>query len=247
MGWLRARCRSCSGALHRGRSVRAALRRGLACAHLVGRRRLWGCGPRRGQYALHVQTAVGLDDDARVGFARDDLGNVEPIGSLLIVQAQDIQSLPIDEIVVQGVVDGVQVVHVDIAREEHNGLLFRAIAKLRIAAQPAAAQRHGCMLPDIRLKRGQVDIGDLEVPRSCGRLRRHLAVRRQRSRLIDASLERDTYRLRQIEARPRDAQRQGRQRYLGGRASGPILGRDVRIGEVEFMQFDLPGRARGGG
>ncbi len=63
---------------------------------------------RPGQHTLHVQTAVGLDDDARVGFARDDLVNVEPIGSLLEIQAQDIQSMPIDEIVVQGVVDGVQ-------------------------------------------------------------------------------------------------------------------------------------------
>ncbi len=81
---------------------------------------------------------VRLDDDARVQFARDDLIDVEPIGIMLEIQALNVQAVPVDEILMQRVVDRVQTGDAQISAELQRGLL-RAVAYLGIAAQPPAS------------------------------------------------------------------------------------------------------------
>jgi len=70
-------------------------------------------GPANTRFTFKL--VVRLDNDARVQLARHHLLDVEPIGIVLEGDPRHIQAIPIDEVVVQRIVDRVQTRDADIA------------------------------------------------------------------------------------------------------------------------------------
>ena len=168
-------------------------------------------------------------------------------GRLPVIQSKNIQALPVDEIILQVVVDGVELIDTDVAGEFQGGFLLRgAVAQLRLAAQQAAAQSERSVLRDIGLDRRQIDAGEFKLQRSCQGLRRHIAAHVKRTGPVEMRIERDRERLGQIQACTADLQRKRRQFDFGGRVRGTILGRNARLLKIKLPQFELPWGARGG-
>ena len=209
----------------------------LAAAGAAAGRRV-----RSGEYSLHVQSSVRLDDHARVWLARDDLRNIQPVRIVLELQTHGFHALPIDEVVAQPIVHRVQIGDADVAGELRRGFL-RAVLHFQIGVQPPAQQRHGSALRDIRLDGRQVDVARLHAQIERQRLRRDVAVELQRSLVVDLGVERYAQRPRQIQAHSLDLQRQRRQQHFRGRRRAAVLGGYVRILQIEFGQVELPRRA----
>ncbi len=123
MGWDAAGLRGCFRRMGVRRASfdwrRRGRRDGLA-APAAGRGHDGRPGPR--QHPLHVQAAVRLDDDACVELARRYQIDIEPIGITAGSSARTVQPFPIDEIVMQRIVDGVQAADGDVAGQLQHGL-----------------------------------------------------------------------------------------------------------------------------
>ncbi len=81
---------------------------------------------RRRQYPFDVDAFIRFDDDARVEFFCRHLVDIQSIGILTVVQADDIQSVPVDEIVMKRVIDGMELFDIDIPRKLQRGAAHRA-------------------------------------------------------------------------------------------------------------------------
>ena len=102
--------RGCLALLARARQRRRRCRRGGSGDGRAGiSARCSHRGARAGQHAFHVDGFIRFDDDARVQLAGRDLIYIQTIRLVLEIQSLNIQALPIDEIFVQRVVDGVQI------------------------------------------------------------------------------------------------------------------------------------------
>ena len=120
----------------------------------------------------------------------------------------------------------------------------RAVAQLRIAAEAPAEQRHGGILRDVGLERGQVDVGSASRsdwrPAGCGVTSpftlNEPVVDRSRATRSPASPDRGSL--------PSTCSDSGASTIFAVGMSAAILGRDVRIVQVEFMQLELPGGPR---
>ena len=90
----------CRRARRRAPAGRQPLRDGFLRARRSMRVRSPALPPRSLKRVVTLRLVSDSMIDPRIGLAHQHLGNLEPIGCLLVVQAADIESLPIDEIVV---------------------------------------------------------------------------------------------------------------------------------------------------
>ena len=108
-----------------------------------------GRGDHRGtgtrEYPRHIDAGVGLDDDSSVSLARGDLFDVEPVRIDLKFYPLNIQAIPIDEVFVQRIVDGVQMSHADIAGQLQYRLFVRRNAPWRRRPRPLRAASSRCL------------------------------------------------------------------------------------------------------
>ena len=75
---------------------------------------------------------------------------------MLEIQALNIQAVPVDEILMQCIVDRVQTGHTQISAELQRGLL-RPVAHVGIAAQSSREQCHRGELREVGLNGGKLD------------------------------------------------------------------------------------------
>ncbi len=131
---------------------------------------------------------------------RGHLLDVESIGIVLKGDPRHIQAIPIDEVVVQCIVDGVKIRDADIACELQCRFLC-AIAHLGVAAQAPADQGHRRVLGDVRLNRLEIDAVQFQRQIGGQRLRRDIAAHVERTGTVDAGIEGgDRHRLGEIQA-----------------------------------------------
>ncbi len=146
------------GGVAAGRCGRRRRRRGRRRRSSHGRRHT----ARTREDARDVQAAVGLDDDSRIGFERDDAIDAEAIRILLECDAEHVEALPIDEILAQTIIDRVQILETHARRHEH-AWFYLAVGDLGGRAQAPVEQAHRGPLIDVRLQRLEFESRQLEL------------------------------------------------------------------------------------
>ena len=69
------------------------------------------------EHSLHVQGFVLLDDDPGIRLGDHDLFDVEPVRGLSEVDTENVEPVPVDEVILQSVIDRVQFLYANIPRQ----------------------------------------------------------------------------------------------------------------------------------